>query len=54
MKAKLIKDYNGIARKKGDLVDCNQAEFDSMVARGYVADPAKAEAKKDKDDGPRG
>lgn len=48
MKAKLIKDYNGIGRKKGDMVDCTQAEFESMVARGYVADP---NAKKTKDDG---
>lgn len=53
MKAKLIKDYKGIARKKGDTVDCNQAEFDSMVARGFVADP-KAKAEKVKDDGASG
>tara|TARA_R100001086_G_scaffold233668_2_gene155436 strand:+ start:119 stop:274 length:156 start_codon:yes stop_codon:yes gene_type:complete len=48
MKVKLIKDYKGIDRKKGDMVDCNQGEFDSMVARGYVADPsAKTKAKAD-------
>ena len=41
MKVKLIKDYNGIARKKGDLIDCTQAEFESMVERGYVTDPNK-------------
>lgn len=50
MKAKLIKDYNGIGRKAGDLVDCTQAEFESMVARGYVADP-NAKPAKAKDDG---
>tara|TARA_R100001086_G_scaffold244406_1_gene174169 strand:+ start:743 stop:901 length:159 start_codon:yes stop_codon:yes gene_type:complete len=48
MKVKLIKDYKGIGRKKGDMVDCNQGEFDSMVERGYVADPnAKPKAKND-------
>lgn len=51
MKVKLIKDYNGIGRKKGDMVDCTKAEFESMVARGYVADP---DAKKAKDDGASG
>jgi hypothetical protein len=51
MKAKLIKDYNGLGRKKGDIVDCNEVEFASMVERGYVADP---NAKKAKDDGASG
>ena len=53
MKAKLIKDYNGIGRKEGETVDCNKAEFDSMVARGYVADPSAVKAK-GKDDGTSG
>ncbi len=53
MKVKLIKDYNGIGRKKGDTVDCNKAEFKSMVARGYVADP-DAKPAKAKDDGAGG
>lgn len=46
MKAKLIKDYKGIGRKKGDVVDCTHPEFESMVARGYVADPNAKPAKK--------
>lgn len=53
MKVKLIKDYNGIARKKDDMVDCTQAEFESMVARGYVADP-DAKPAKVKDNGAGG
>lgn len=53
MKVKLIKDYNGIARKKGDMVDCTAEEAASMVARGYVADPNDKPAK-GKDDGASG
>lgn len=53
MKVKLIKDYNGIGRKKGETVDCTRAEFESMVARGYVADP-DAKPVKAKADGASG
>lgn len=51
MKVKLIKDYNGIARKKGDMVDCTAEEAASMIARGYVADPDAKPAKKVAEDG---
>lgn len=50
MKVKLIKDYTGIGRTKGDMVDCTQAEYESMVVRGYVADTDAKPAKQGGED----